>query len=501
MSGGAGPRTGADTGPGRSVTAVVGLLVLFELMSGFSQLGVTPLLPDIADAYGLGDSAANWVQAVQLLAATVCVPLFGRLGDLYGHRRMLRLALVCVAAGSFLVALAPAPALLWTGRALQGPLAALLPLEIALVRSRLSVADARRAIARLVGALTVGGLLGAALMGAAAGALGGVRTALLVPALLAALCVPLSFVAVPESRPHPGAGVDWAGFTLLALGATALLAGVFAIEEEAGAGPRVVGALLLGAALLAWWVRVELRSPDPLVDVRALAGRRAGPFYLAGGCFGVVYFAAQAPDTTFLAADPATAGYGFGLSSARISLLLLPSIVAAVAGSALAVPLARRIGYRRALAWAFGCVAVSFAVIAVRHVSLVEITATKILAGLGLGIALSAMPTVLVEAAEPSRSGVAAAVYNNVKSFGGSVAGGVMAALMAGLPHVRGASPDTPGEGSYVLVWLLCAACAAVAAGAALLAHRSGEGGEGAEAGAALAPAAIRPGPSGASPT
>jgi MFS family permease len=460
-----------------SVTAVVGVLVLFELMSGFSQMGITPLLPDLADAYDLDHSAVNWVHSVFLLAATVSLPLFGRLGDLYGHRRMLRLALVSVAAGSWLVALAPDPALLWTGRALQGPIAALLPLEIALVRSRLSVTDARRAIARLVGALTLGSLMGAALMGAASGALGGVRTALLVPAVLATLSVPLSFVAVPESEPQPGQRVDWGGFALLALGATVLLAGVSAIEEDGGVGPRVLGALTAGLVLLAWWVRVELRSDDPLVDIRAMASRRAGPFYVCAACFGVVYFASQAPDTTFLAADPDTAGYGFGLSSARISLLLLPAILAAIVGSAVTVPLARRIGYRKALAWAFGCVAVSFAILAVRHVSLMEITATKVLAGLGLGIALSAMPTVVVEAADESRSGVAAAVYNNVKSFGGSFAGGVIAALMTALPHATGRDSDTPGENSYVLVWLLCALCAAGAATAAMLAHRPEEGG------------------------
>lgn len=473
MTGTATPGRAAGTAPAASVSAVVGLLVLFEVMSGFTQMGITPLLPELAAAYGLDDSAANWIGAVQLLAATVCVPLFGRLGDLYGHRRMLRVALVCVAAGSLLVALAPAPALLWTGRALQGPLAALLPLEIALVRDRLSVPDARRAIARLVGALTVGGLLGAALMGAAAGALGDVRAALLIPAGLAAVCVPLSFVAVPESAAAGGARMDWAGFALLALGASTLLAGVSALERDGGAGPLVVGPLVLGTVLLAVWVRVELRRPDPLVDVRSLADRRAGPFYLAAAGFGVVYFAAQAPDTTFLAADPGDTGYGFAMSSADISLMLLPAILAAVAGSALAVPLARRVGYRSALACAFALVAVSFLVLAARHGAVGEIVAAKVVTGLGLGIALSAMPTVIVEAADRSRSGVATALYNNVKTFGGAVAGALMAAVLAASTRDVPAPDAAPTEGAYVVVWLLCAACAAAGSGAALLARRT----------------------------
>ncbi|CAL9380934.1 Putative multidrug resistance protein MdtD [Streptomyces sp. enrichment culture] len=472
MTGTAAPHKAVGTAPGASVTAVVGLLVLFEAMSGITQMGITPLLPELATAYGLDDSAVNWIGAVQLLAATVCVPLFGRLGDLYGHRRMLRVALACVAAGSLLVALAPDPALLWTGRALQGPLAALLPLEIALVRDRLSVPDARRAIARLVGALTVGGLLGTVLMGALVSAFGDVRVALLVPAGLAAACLALSFVAVPESSTAVGARMDWAGFALLALGATALLAGISTLEQGGGAGPVVVGLLVLGVALLAVGVRVELRRPDPLVDVRSLVDRRVGPFYLAAAGFGVVYFAAQAPDTTFLAADPRAAGYGFGMSSGQISLVLLPAIVAAVAGSAVTVPLARRIGYRTALAGAFGLVAVSFLALAACHGTVGEIVVIKVLTGLGLGIALSAMPTVIVEAADRSRSGVATALYNDVKTFGGALAGGLMAAVLATSSHDAATPDSAPAETAYVVVWTLCALCAAAGAGAALLARR-----------------------------
>ncbi|MFD4242108.1 MFS transporter [Streptomyces sp. NPDC058525] len=220
---------------------------------------------------------------------------------------------------------------------------------------------------------------------------------------------------------------------------------------------------------------MELRRTDPLVDVRALDGRQAGPFYLASASFGVVYFAAQAPDTMFLAADPHTTGYGFGMSSTQISLVLLPAIVGAIIGSAVTVPLGRRIGYRSTLASAFVLVMASFLALAALHDSVAEIVTAKNLAGLGLGIALSAMPTVIVEAAERSRSGVATALYNNVKTFGGAVAGGLMAAVLATSSHGTGAptSPEAAREGAYVVVWLMCAACAAAGAGAALLGRRT----------------------------
>ncbi|MFJ8924534.1 MFS transporter [Streptomyces sp. NPDC102415] len=443
-----------------SVTAVVGLLVLFEVTSGFLQVGLAPLLPDLADHLGIGSAALNWVVSVQLLAAAVCVPLFGRLGDLYGHRRLLRIALAVIAAGTLVVALAPDYGTLLAGRVLQGPVAALLPLEIALVRDRLPVADARRAIARLVGALTLGAMAGGVVMGLVDSASGDLRLTLLVPAALAVICVPVSFVAVPESRNRAGGRVDWAGVALLGGAMVALLGGVSGAESGSWGSVRVLGPVVLGLVLLAVWVRVELRSAEPLVDVRALAARTTAPFYCAAFLFGVFYFGSQAPNSTFYAADPEATGYGFGLSALSISLVLLPGAVGSVVGSLGTAAVARRIGYRPTLMTAFGLVAVTFLQFAFLHEEIWQMAAGSAFTGLGIGLALGAMPTVIVEASDPTGTGIAAALYNNVKTLGGAVAGGVFATLLGAF-----LSPATgePGEGGYTALWLTASAAAVVA--------------------------------------
>ncbi|GAA1556974.1 MFS transporter [Actinomadura kijaniata] len=451
--------------PVGSVTAVVGLLVLFEVVSGFLQAGIAPMLPGIGRELGVSDSALTWVISVQLLGAAVCVPAFGRLGDLYGHRRMLRIALVSVAVGAVLVAAAPNFAVLLLGRALQGPLAALLPLEIALVSDRLPVAMARRAIARLVGALTLGSLLGALGMGLADEALGDVRAALWVPAALALVCVPVSFVAVPESVRRGGGRVDWPGVSLLSLTMIALLAGVSGAERGGWLSAGTLGPLALGALLLAAWVVVELRSAEPLVDLRAMAGRHVAPFYATSFAFGIVYFGSQSPNATFLATDPAE-GYGFGMSALSIALVTLPATVAAMLASTLLPRVAARTGYRRALVGSFALVAAGFGGFAAFHGALWPLVVSLLLAGVGLGASLSAMPTVIVEASDPSRTGVAAALYNNVKTLGGAVAGGVFGSLLSGIG----------GQGGYVAVWLAGAAGALVAAGCAMIARRQETG-------------------------
>ncbi|SNT59360.1 Major Facilitator Superfamily protein [Actinomadura meyerae] len=452
--------------PGVSVTAVVGLLVLFELVSGFLQAGIAPVLPSIGDEWGVSDSALTWVIAVQLLSAAVSLPAFGRLGDLYGHRRMLRIALVSVAVGSVLVAFAPSFAVLLAGRFLQGPLAALLPLEISLVRDRLPVDLARSAIARLVGALTLGGLLGGLGMGIADKAFGDVRLALGVPAVLTLVCVAVSFVAIPESARRATGRVDWPGVALLGLAVVAVLAGVSGAGDNGWLSGTTLVPVLAGLALLAAWAVVELRTAEPLVDLRAMAGRHVAPYYFASFAFGVIYFGSQSPNSTFFATDPDEAGYGFGLSSLSIALAMLPAMLVSVVASASTAVVARRVGYRNALIGSFLLVAAGFAAFAAAHDVLWLVVAELTVLAAGMGVALGAMPTVIAEASDPSRTGVATAVYNNVKTVGGAVAGGMFGTLLA-----APAGSDDPAERGYLAVWLVGAGFALLAAVLALAAR------------------------------
>ncbi|BCJ44551.1 MFS transporter [Actinoplanes ianthinogenes] len=449
------------------VAAVVGLLVLFELTSGFIQGSISPLLPALGTELGISDAHLNWVTAVQLLASAVSVPAFGRLGDLHGHRRMLRIALAGVAAGSLLVALAPNLPLLLAGRLLQGPLAALLPLEIALVRDRLPTELARKAIARLVGALTLGALLGGVLVAGLHEVIGSAQATLLVPAVLAILCVPVSFVAVPESRNLAAGRLDLPGVVLLSVAMVALLGGISLLSTAAGAGAALAVA---GLVLFTGWAVLELRTAEPLVDLRALTGRHVAPFFGCSFVFGIVYFGSQAPDSTFLAASPAETGYGFGLTALQISLVALPAVIFAVIGSSCTALIAARFGYRHTLVAAFLVIAAGFVGTALFHAQVWQLLVVKVPIGLAVGVALGAMPTVIAETADPSRTGITTALYNNVKTLGGAVAGGVVAAILAGVV-LDGA--DTPAESAYVIVWLMCAALCTLAALAAKFARRA----------------------------
>lgn len=464
------PRQGTPGQAENAVTgavAVVGLLVFFELTSGLLQGATSPLLPSIQAELDIPSAHLHWVHAVQYLAAAVSVPLFGRLGDLYGYRRMLRVTLLLVAVGSVVVAVAPDLTVLLLGRVLLGPLAALLPLEIGLVRDRLSPEQSRRAIGMLVGSLTLGSLLGALVAGVVQGLLGDVRLTLGLLAALAIGCLGLSYFRIPESRTRARGGMDWLGGVLLSLALVALLGSISQGNAWGWTSPLFLGGIALAAVLFVVWVRVELRSEHPLVDVRAVSSVTVAPQYAAGVTLGVVMLGGQSVIVMYLATPPETAGYGFGLGVMAISLSVTAPTLLAFVGASTIAPVATRIGYRRTVFLAFALMTAGTLGLVFSWGLLWSFLVSFAVVGLGCGLALGALPTLVVEASAADRVGSASAVFNNLKTLGGSMGGAVGAGVLG---YFVLAGSDVPALGAYQAVW---SATALLALATAVLAGRT----------------------------
>ena len=209
--------------PNVSARAVVGFLVFCELASGFVQGFYAPLLGEIAGHLPVSDADITWFLTVQTLAAAVCVPLLSKLGDIFGHRRMLRIAVVAVLIGTLVTAFLPSYPLVLAARILVGPLAVWLPLEIALVHNRIKGETARTSIGLLVSCLTGGAILGTISAGIFSAILPTLTLTLLVPVLFVAVSVYAVFFKVPESTSRTGAKIDVVGFIGIGLAMVCLL--------------------------------------------------------------------------------------------------------------------------------------------------------------------------------------------------------------------------------------------------------------------------------------
>ena len=270
-------------------------------------------LPSVRDEYALGADAASWLVVAYTLPFIVFMPLYGRLGEALGKRRLLLLGVLFYLVGSVVVLVAQPLWLVLGGRILQGvgsagvnPLSMAIIIELAPIEKRgtaLGTWNSIGPVSGMVGPLFAGALIDAY----------GWRSLFLPPAAAAALAMVLVAWLVPrptgsadhagsanyagsarsarqaERRPQPTAAVlrefDWLGVVLLSL-AISMFVFYTSSRPLTGVAPFRDFRLLAVAALsLLGFLRHERRRSDPFVDPRLFRNR---DFSFAGICVGVL---------------------------------------------------------------------------------------------------------------------------------------------------------------------------------------------------------------------
>jgi MFS family permease len=454
----------AKLGP---VAAIVGFLAFVEFTSGILQGYYTPLLTDIARHLGIHDADVNWLEGTQLMLSALVVPAFAKLGDMVGHKRMLLWSTAVTAVASTALAFTDQFWVFLVAWALQGFYVVWLPLEIALVWSRSRSADrpaamTRKAAGLLVAALEVGAIAGALSAGALAEVLP-MQVLLLVPAVAVVACFFVVWFGVKESPDLTGGRLDTVGLVLISLALLSLTGGLSFMRLNGPADALSWGLVALGVLLVVPFARYELRHPDPLIDVRMFRSPSLWPVFLTAGLFGVSVLGAQAPLSTFARTDAAVYGYGLGASSFQTSLLIGSYVLSLVVGAML-FPLATRwVTPRIALIGASSLVAVGYLLFLPFHDGYGQVLANMIIAGIGSGALVAALPAAAAAAAPVHQTGVATGLTNSVKTVGGAIASCVFGIALLGAAGE--AATGTAGSfAGYVTVWLVCGITAAVAA-------------------------------------
>lgn len=238
------------------------LLVLlgagFMMSVDFSILNVA--LPEAGAGVGLGADALPWITSAFALPAAGFTLLFGRLGDLFGRRRMFLAGMGLLAAASLLGGLASSAEVLSTARALQGLATAMsLPSALSLLTTTFAEGARRERVLGLRGALLSAGFAVGALVGGVLVSLLGWQAAFFINVPAAVVVLVLTPFVIRESSAPARAKLDVPGAVTVTGG---LLAVVYAVIESSMLS-GVVGVLLL----IAFWV-IESRSSAPLVPVR-----------------------------------------------------------------------------------------------------------------------------------------------------------------------------------------------------------------------------------------
>lgn len=442
--------------------SLIGWFIVVELVSGILQGYYVPLFSDIVLTLGIHDSDVNWFEAAQLLLSALVVPVLAKLGDMYGHKRILLIAAILTAGATWWLAFATS---FWTfliAWALQGFYVVWLPLEIALIFERgrtqnRGVSLTRRAAGLLVVGLQAGAIIGALAAGRIFAATGeNLTLTLLVPAIAVTLVAVVIWRWVPESEPVPGRRLDTGGFVLLAL---ALLLVTSSLTFLRLNGPGAVWVWLLLAAGIAGFVvfvRFELRQSDPAIDIRVLRRPEMWPVQATAFLIGISLLGAQGPLSTYAGTDPSL-GYGLGLDATERSNIIGVYLVSLIVGAVLFATTSRRASPRVVLIGAALLVGIGYALFLPFHVELWQVLLNLSIAGLGCGALVGAMPAAAAAAAPRGQTGVASALTNTTKTIGGTFSSAVFGVVLAAGVGVV-ASETAASLGGYLTVWAICAA-------------------------------------------
>ena len=358
-------------------------------------------------------------------------------------------------------------------RVIQGLGGAIFPLSFGIIRDEFPRDRVASGIALISGLLGIGAGLGIVLAGPILAHLD-YHWLFWIPLVLIVITTVATVVFIPESPIRAPGTINWAGAILLSLWLVCLLLAISEAPTWGWLSARVIGLVVLAAVVAYVWVKAELRSPSPLVDMQMMRLRGVWTTNLTR-------LPDRLRDVQLVRADPPVR------RDAEIDRLRLR--VVRDAGGALHDPVddddaglgaGRRPGVDalRAEGAARDRVVpdtlVAFVLLTLQHSEHWHVYLSSVLLGWGVGFSFASMANLIVEAVRPDQTGVATGMNAVMRTIGGAIGGQVAASLLAATAIAGG----LPGEKGYTLSFAVMALALVAAVGAALAvpgrpAHRS----------------------------
>jgi MFS family permease len=454
----------AHTSPSRARLELM-VVGFAALAVSLTQAMLIPVLSTLPETLNTSVGNVEWLLTSTLLVGAVAVPLFGRLGDMFGKRRMMLVAIAALVIGSLITCFTSNLALLIVGRAVQGASMATIPLGISLLSNTLPRERVGSAIAVISAMLGVGGALAlpfASLIAEHAD----FHALFWVTAIGGIIAFVAVVVVVPESPNRSGGRVDLVGAFLLSATLVTLLLPLAQTSTWGWGSAKVIGLLALSGVLLVLFGWSQTRIRQPLVDLVALRRRPIVLTNVASILFGFALFASMIGTAGYVQA-PKVTGYGFGSTILVSGLVMLPSGLMMLFFAPVAARLIRLRGAPQTLAVGACIVGISWIVRIVFTGSIWWVVAGGIVLGVGIGIGYAAMPTLINEHTPPNELAAANGLNTLARSIGTSLASAVGGSILAAATVDLGGF-ELPTLTSYRVLFGMCVAASFIAAALAL---------------------------------
>jgi EmrB/QacA subfamily drug resistance transporter len=428
---------------------------LFMIMLDNTVVNVA--LPSIQRDLHASLSALEWTVNAYTLTLAVMLITGGRLGDIFGRRRMFLFGVIVFGCSSLIIGLSPDDTVLVAFRAVQGIGAAcMMPASLAIITQSFPPHERGTAIGTWAGvsalALAIGPVVGGVLTQDVSW-----RAIFFINPPIAAVAVLVCLFAARESRDETvDRTIDYQGIVLVTVGLTALVLALIKSDSWGWGSSKTLGLLVLSAVALAGFVTTELRVRAPMLDfsffrTRTSVGVNIVAFIISFAMFAQFFFLTLYMQNV-LHLSPLATGVRF-----------LPSTIFLVVLGPVAGRLTDRLGPRPLMV--VGLLLVAIAVYIDSHITIHTgyglLLPGFIVMGCGMGLTMSPMSTAAMNAVDRSKAGAASGILSMSRMVGSTFGVAVMGALVTtigrsklnqSLPdvpaHVRSAIASTLGSGA-----------------------------------------------------
>ncbi|HUO74150.1 MAG TPA: MFS transporter [Solirubrobacteraceae bacterium] len=404
---------------------------LFMVMLDNTVVNVS--LPSIQRDLHASLSALEWTVNAYTLTFAVMMVTGGRLGDIFGRRRMFMFGVVVFGLSSAAIGFATTDTMLVAFRAVQGIGAAfMMPATLSIITQAFPAEQRGMAIGTWAGvsamALAIGPVLGGFLTQQVSW-----RAIFFINPPIAVVALAVTLFATRESRDETvDRSVDVPGIAALTIGLTALVLGLVEANRWHWGSTRVLGLFVLSAIALATFVVIEKRVKAPMVDFRffrsrSFVGANVVAFLVTLAMFSQFFFIALYMQN-ILHYSPLGTGIRF-----------LPATLLIIVMGPLAGRLTDRVGPRPLVT--LGMLTVGAAILVQSgitvHSGYLQLLPGFLLMGIGMGLVMSPMSTAAMNSVDRTKAGVASGVLSMSRMVGGTVGLAVMGALVSTIGRAK----------------------------------------------------------------
>lgn len=448
---------------------IITVLAFCGIVVSLMQTLIIPLIPALPAMLDASASDASWAITGTLLAGAVVTPISGKLGDMFGKRRILLLSLLAMVVGSILCALSDSLTIVVAGRALQGLAMGAIPLGISIMRDLLPPQKVGTAVATMSATMGVGGAIGLPLAAFIA-QYADWHMLFWAAAALGAVCLVTVWVLLPESSLRTPARFDAVGALGLSIGLLALLLPITKGGDWGWGSMLTIGFFAAAAVILLAWGFFEMRIDAPLVDLRVTARPQVLFTNLASVMVGFAMYGTSLIFPQLLMA-PHSTGYGLGQSMLMTGLALAPGGLVMMFLSPVSARLSARRGPKTTLLAGALVIAAGYCVAFFLNTEVWQVMVSTMTISAGVGLAFAAMPALIMGAVPVTETGAANGLNSLMRAIGTSSSAAVMSVVLASMTmNVGGA--QLPTLDAFRVTFAVAIGAAILAAGLTLFIPR-----------------------------